>query len=182
MWHSFILAKYKADLNGWDYNPRISPRSSLIWKHIVAIHPFLYPHFIFILVMVAGLGSRLTVGGEIALFRWYSLGSFVFSWRKKLSPLKFSLSPNGHSWNLLFSRDLLDFEIDFMDSLFDSLENIRISPSVPNHYSWSLKSLGIFSSKSFLALLSQNFNLLPSLLVKKVWSGISLLLLKLLFG
>lgn len=40
-----------------------------------------------------------------------------------------SNSSTGLSWNLLFSRDLLNTETDYLSSLIDSFENFRISPS-----------------------------------------------------
>lgn len=79
--------------------------------------------------------------------------------------------PNGVSWNLTFSRDLLDFEVDSDAILLDSLNNVKISHSLPNRCRWSLESFVIFSSKSFYTSLILDSSLSLSFLDTKVWKG-----------
>lgn len=59
------------------------------------------------------------------------------------------LSPSlsGHKWNLTFSKDLYDWEVDTLGPLISSLEGVFISFIFSNKKIWILESSGLFSCK-----------------------------------
>ena len=59
------------------------------------------------------------------------------------------------SWNLNFRCNLSDSEIEDLEGLMQSLDELHLSPSVPDARFWSLSSSGLFSVKSFFLTLSQ---------------------------
>ena len=75
------------------------------------------------------------------------------------------------SWNLNFSRNLSDSEIEDLEGLMRSFDGLHLSPSVPNAKFWPLSSLGLFSVKSFFLALSQ-FSGSPQVFPSKfVWNS-----------
>ena len=64
-------------------------------------------------------------------------------------------STHPFSWNFNFHRNLLDFEIEDLESLMRSLDGLHLSPLVSDARSWPLSSSGLFSVKSFFLALSQ---------------------------
>ena len=70
------------------------------------------------------------------------------------------LSNSNHDplWNLLFSRDLYDWEALLVTTLLDSFNDIFLSRSSVDKRVWTLESFGMFSSKSFSNPLSSPLN------------------------
>ncbi|RVW12831.1 hypothetical protein CK203_113433 [Vitis vinifera] len=60
------------------------------------------------------------------------------------------------SWNLNFRRNLSDSKIEDLEGLMRSLDELHLSPSVPDARFWPLSSSGLFSVKSFFLALSQS--------------------------
>ncbi|RVW74521.1 hypothetical protein CK203_053800 [Vitis vinifera] len=75
------------------------------------------------------------------------------------------------SWNLNFRRNLLDSEIEDLEGLMRSLDNLYLSPSVPDARLWPLSSSGLFSVKSFFLALSQSFGSPQNFPSKFVWNS-----------
>lgn len=59
----------------------------------------------------------------------------------------------GPSWNLTFSRDLYEWEVDLSANLLSSLNENFILNSFLDKNIWILESSGRISSKSFLTML-----------------------------
>ncbi|RVW66522.1 putative ribonuclease H protein [Vitis vinifera] len=68
------------------------------------------------------------------------------------------------SWNLNFRRNLSDSEIEDLEGLMRSLDELHLSPSVPDARFWPLSSSRLFSVKSFFLALSQFLDLLRTFL------------------
>ncbi|RVW90395.1 hypothetical protein CK203_045762 [Vitis vinifera] len=67
-----------------------------------------------------------------------------------------SRSISAFLWNLNFRRNLSDSEIEDLEGLMRSLDDLYLSPSVPDARLWPLSSSGLFSVKSFFLALSQS--------------------------
>lgn len=61
----------------------------------------------------------------------------------------------GLSWNLNFTRDLLDWKANLVANIFKSLQGVYISRSKSDYRVWSPSSNGRFSFKSFFHLISK---------------------------
>lgn len=57
-----------------------------------------------------------------------------------------SHSPQGILWNLLFSRDLFEWEVELVGKLIDDLNLVYISRDGEDRWIWSPSSDGQFSS------------------------------------
>ncbi|RVW25098.1 hypothetical protein CK203_113759 [Vitis vinifera] len=75
------------------------------------------------------------------------------------------------SWNLNFRRNLSDSEIEDLEGLMQSLNDLYLSPSVPNARLWPLSSSGLFSVKSFFLALSQSSGSPQDFPSKFVWNS-----------
>ena len=63
-------------------------------------------------------------------------------------PISSVLGPTRpFSWNLNFCRNLSDYEIEDLEGLMRSLDELHLSPSVPDARFWPLSSSGLFSVK-----------------------------------
>ncbi|RVW91468.1 Transposon TX1 uncharacterized 149 kDa protein [Vitis vinifera] len=74
-------------------------------------------------------------------------------------------------WNLNFRRNLSDSEIEDLEGLMRSLDDLYLSPSVPDARLWPLSSSGLFSVKSFFLALSQSFGSSQNFPSKFVWNS-----------
>ncbi|RVX04307.1 Beta-arabinofuranosyltransferase RAY1 [Vitis vinifera] len=74
-------------------------------------------------------------------------------------------------WNLNFRRNLSDSEIEDLESLMRSLDDLYLSPSVPDARLWPLSSSGLFSVKSFFLALSQSSGSPQNFPSKFVWNS-----------
>nr|CAN71644.1 hypothetical protein VITISV_041775 [Vitis vinifera] len=75
------------------------------------------------------------------------------------------------SWNLNFRRNLSDSEIEDLEGLMRSLDDLYLSPSVPDARLWPLSSSGLFSVKSFFLALSQSSGSPQNFPSKFVWNS-----------
>ena len=81
-----------------------------------------------------------------------------------------SLSMGGSTtWNLHFSRGLLDREIDQLIQLLQILETIKVSPAVEDRREWIVDSSGIFSCKSAFIWMRKDVSLPVNLQAKVIW-------------
>ncbi|RVW55211.1 hypothetical protein CK203_067141 [Vitis vinifera] len=74
-------------------------------------------------------------------------------------------------WNLNFRRNLSDSEIEDLEGLMRSLDDLYLSPSVPDARLWSLSSSGLFSIKSFFLALSQSSGSPQNFPSKFMWNS-----------
>ncbi|RVW56511.1 putative ribonuclease H protein [Vitis vinifera] len=74
-------------------------------------------------------------------------------------------------WNLNFRRNLSDSEIEDLEGLMRSLDDLYLSPSVPDARLWPLSSSGLFSVKSFFLALSQSSGSPQNFPSKFVWNS-----------
>ncbi|RVW38475.1 Transposon TX1 uncharacterized 149 kDa protein [Vitis vinifera] len=75
------------------------------------------------------------------------------------------------SWNLNFRRNLSNSEIEDLEGLMRSLDDLYLSPSVPDARLWPLSSSGLFSVKSFFLTLSQSSGSPQNFPSKFVWNS-----------
>lgn len=121
IWYSLLLYKYGSNSNGWNVNPIVNSRVSLIWKQIIDICSIFDPHMYLVLgndrkfqfVKDAWWGDSLLLSSYPRLFLMFSHkeGSIVDS-------IVSSLIGNI-SWNLPFFRNLLDFEYKSVGSPYN---------------------------------------------------------------
>ena len=87
-------------------------------------------------------------------------------------PISSVLGPTRpFSWNLNFCRNLSDYEIEDLEGLMRSLDELHLSPSVPDARFWPLSSSGLFSVKSFFLALSQFSESSQDFPSKFVWNS-----------
>ena len=70
-----------------------------------------------------------------------------------------------------FLRNLSDSEIEDLEGLMRSLDDLYLSPSVPDARFWPLSSSGLFSVKSFFLALSQSSGSSQNFPSKFVWNS-----------
>lgn len=111
LWYSTIFHKYGYHSNGRDSNFQTSTSWSLLWKNICHLYSLFLPFTKF------AIGNGLSIKfwkdfwwGEATLTSLYPR-LFSISTRKEAAIAEILLnSPNGLSWNLIFSRELYDWE------------------------------------------------------------------------
>ncbi|RVW64166.1 Transposon TX1 uncharacterized 149 kDa protein [Vitis vinifera] len=82
-----------------------------------------------------------------------------------------SRSISAFLWNLNFRRNLSDSEIEDLEGLMRSLDDLYLSPSVPDARLWPLSSSRLFSVKSFFLALSQSSGSSQNFPSKFVWNS-----------
>ncbi|RVW40358.1 hypothetical protein CK203_092445 [Vitis vinifera] len=82
-----------------------------------------------------------------------------------------SWSSRPFLWNLNFRRNLSDSEIEDLEGLMRSIDDLYLSPSVPDARLWPLSSSGLFSVKSFFLALSQSSGSPQNFPSKFVWNS-----------
>ena len=80
-------------------------------------------------------------------------------------------STNPFSWNLNFRHNLSDFEIEDLERLMSSLSHLYLSPFGPDSRAWSLSFLVLFMVKSFISILSNHIDPIPSFPIDFVWKS-----------
>lgn len=80
-----------------------------------------------------------------------------------------SYSTSGFSWLLLFSRDLYDWEVNWVADLMLRLNDVFFSPSFVDQRVWALESSGNFSTKLVFLSLSSSIGPTVSFLFSKIW-------------
>lgn len=80
-----------------------------------------------------------------------------------------SFSSPGLSWNLNFSRDLFNWEVDLLGNFLSNLKEVYISTSFPDIRIWNLESSENLSSKSFFMAMLSVQNSPISFPCKKIW-------------
>ena len=87
-------------------------------------------------------------------------------------PISSVLGPTRpFSWNLNFCRNLSDSEIEDLEGLMRSLDELHLSPSVPDARFWPLSSSRLFLVKSFFLALSQFSESSQDFPSKFVWNS-----------
>lgn len=80
-----------------------------------------------------------------------------------------SYNENGLSWNLSFTRDLYEWEVNLVDNLVELLHEVYISKSDPNIRIWSPSSDGKYLTKSFFHVISKDSLSHPSFPSQQIW-------------
>lgn len=171
LWHSIISCRYSLDLNGVDCNSHSSRSMSLIWKNVIKIFPLFSPN------------TRFMIGNGRLIKFWKDLWwddhplSYVFPCLFHISMYKDTLvadvlSPsfNELNWNLPFSRDLFEWEVELLANLFSSLNGVFISNIILDKRVWTLESSGQLTSKSFFILILNVSSPSYSFPFKRIWS------------
>ena len=73
------------------------------------------------------------------------------------------------SWNLHFSRGLMDREIEKLLELLQILETKKVSRSVEDRRQWIADSSGVFSCKSAFSWMRKDHSLPINLHAKTIW-------------
>ncbi|KAJ9703126.1 hypothetical protein PVL29_004763 [Vitis rotundifolia] len=158
LWHQVILSIYGSHSNGWDANTLVRWSHRCPWKAIAQV----FQGFSLITRYVVGNGERIRFWEDL-LFR------VVVDKNISISSV---LGPSRpFSWNLNFRRNLSDSEIEDLEGLMRSLDDLYLSPSVPDARLWPLSSSGLFSVKSFFLALSQSSGSPQNFPSKFVWKS-----------
>lgn len=94
--------------------------------------------------------------GDINFVSLYPRLFRVFSQKEAVVADFLFNSTNELSWNLLFTRELFDWEAQIVTSLLDSLHDVFLSRLAMDKRIWILESSRKFSSKSFFNVLSNS--------------------------
>lgn len=149
LWHSTILSKYGCHSNGWDVNLQNSRSTSQLWKNVID----LFPSFVLHVRFSVGNGTSIRFWRDL----WWGEQSLSLSFRSLFCLLIYkeakvsdviSSSPSSLSWNIQFSHDLYDWEVDMVGDLMSLLKEVFLSQSFLDQRIWTLESSGKFSSKS----------------------------------
>ncbi|RVW39554.1 Transposon TX1 uncharacterized 149 kDa protein [Vitis vinifera] len=155
LWHQVILSIYGSHSNGWDANTLVRWSHRCPWKAIAQV----FQEFSLITRYVVGNGERIRFwedlwGGPTFGNQYPRLFRVVVDKNISISSV---LGPSRpFLWNLNFRRNLSDSEIEDLEGLMRSLDDLYLSPSVPDARLWPLSSSGLFSVKSFFLALSQS--------------------------
>ncbi|RVW17671.1 Transposon TX1 uncharacterized 149 kDa protein [Vitis vinifera] len=171
LWHQVILSIYGSHSNGWDANTLVRWSHRCPWKAIAQV----FQGFSLITRYVVGNGERIRFWEDL----WWGdqpLGTqyprlFRVVVDKNIS-ISSVLGPSRpFLWNLNFRRNLSDSEIEDLEGLMRSLDDLYLSPSVPDARLWPLSSSGLFSVKSFFLALSQSSGSPQNFPSKFVWNS-----------
>ncbi|RVW33890.1 putative ribonuclease H protein [Vitis vinifera] len=143
LWHQVILSIYGSHSNGWDANTLVRWSHRCPWKAIAQV----FQEF-----------SLITRLFRVVVDKNISISSVLGPSRPFL-------------WNLNFRRNLSDSEIGDLEGLMRSLDDLYLSPSVPDARLWPLSSSGLFSVKSFFLALSQSSGSSQNFPSKFVWNS-----------
>ncbi|KAJ9700981.1 hypothetical protein PVL29_006352 [Vitis rotundifolia] len=171
LWHQVILSIYGSHSNGWDANTLVRWSHRCPWKAIAQV----FQGFSLITRYVVGNGERIRFWedlwrGDLPLGTQYPrLFRVVVDKNISISSV---LGPSRpFSWNLNFRRNLSDSEIEDLEGLMRSLDDLYLSPSASNARLWPLSSSGLFSVKSFFLALSQSSGSPQNFPSKFVWKS-----------
>lgn len=171
VWQSVILSKYGRAPNGWECSSQVSPFMSLLWRGIIRLIPLFLPFIRF----VVGNGKSL----KFCKDHWWGDQCLSSSHPKlfRISNQKGALISDivfpslfGHRWNLTFSRDLYDWEVDMLAPIILNLEEFFIAQNEDKRI-WILESSGKFSCKSFFKALIPFHNFEPQFPAIKIWKS-----------
>ncbi|RVW91479.1 Transposon TX1 uncharacterized 149 kDa protein [Vitis vinifera] len=171
LWHQVILSIYGSHSNGWDANTLVKWSHRCPWKAIAQV----FQGFSLITRYVVGNGERIWFWEDL----WWGdqpLGTqyprlFRVVVDKNIS-ISSVLGPSRpFLWNLNFRRNLSDYEIEDLEGLMRSLDDLYLSPLVPDARLWPLSSSGLFSVKSFFLALSQSSGSPQNFPSKFVWNS-----------
>ncbi|WJZ85876.1 hypothetical protein VitviT2T_005388 [Vitis vinifera] len=171
LWHQVILSIYGSHSNGWDANTVVRWSYRCPWKAIAQV----FQEFSLITRYVVGNGDRIRFWEDL----WREdqpLGTqyprlFRVVVDKNIS-ISSVLGPSRpFLWNLNFRRNLSNSEIEDLEGLMRSLDDLYLSPSVPDARLWPLSSSGLFSVKSFFLALSQSSGSSQNFPSKFVWNS-----------
>ncbi|RVW16209.1 Transposon TX1 uncharacterized 149 kDa protein [Vitis vinifera] len=171
LWHQVILSIYGSHSNGWDANTVVRWSHRCPWKAIAQV----FQEFSLITRYVAGNGDRIRFwedlwrGDQPLGTQYPRLFRVVVDKNISISSV---LGPSRpFLWNLNFRRNLSDSEIEDLEGLMRSLDDLYLSPSVPDAKLWPLSSSGLFSVKSFFLALSQSSGSSQNFPSKFVWNS-----------
>lgn len=145
VWQSIIRSKYGSTSNRWECSQHISSSTSMLYRSIIRLSPVFLPFIRF----VVGNGKSLKFWKD----HWWGdqcLSSsfprlFHLSNKKEATISEiFSPSFSGHTWNLTFSRDLYEWEVDLLAPLVSNLEEAFISQIEKDKRIWILGPQGSF--------------------------------------
>ena len=141
------------------------------WKAISQVFEYFSPY----IRLVVGSGQRIRFwedlwSGEQPLSLQFASLYIVTSVRNlTISEVLGGSYPS--SWNLSFRHNLTDQEIEMLERLMFSLNEVRLSSSIMDSRGWCLSSTSSFSVKSFFMALSKSSNLIPFLSVNFIWKS-----------
>ncbi|RVW43453.1 hypothetical protein CK203_070344 [Vitis vinifera] len=171
LWHQVILSIYGSHSNGWDANTLVRWSHRCPWNAIAQV----FQEFSLFTRYVVGNGERIRFWEDL----WWGDQPLGTQYPRlfrvvvdKNIPISSVLGPTcPFSWNLNFRRNLSDSEIEDLEGLMRALDELHLSPSVPNARFWPLSSLGLFSVKSFFLALSQSSGSPQDFPLKFVWNS-----------
>ncbi|WJZ91178.1 hypothetical protein VitviT2T_010276 [Vitis vinifera] len=171
LWHQVILSIYGSHSNGWDANTLVRWSHRCPWKAIAQV----FQGFSLFTRYVVGNRERIRFwedlwwGDQPLRIQYPRLFRVVMDKNISISSV---LGPSRpFSWNLNFRRNLSDSEIEDLEGLMWSLDDLHLSPSVPDARLWPLSSSGLFSLKSFFLALSQSSGSPQDFPSKIVWNS-----------
>ena len=174
LWHKVVKSIFGLHPNLWDTKvvDRVTFRSP--WKAISS----LYKDFHQLVSFKVGNGNKVRFWEDVwvgenslkamfpSLFRLSTLKSRPISEFYNLA----SLPPEGNAcWNLHFTRNLLDREIDQFIALLQLLETKRVCSTVEDRREWIVESSGVFSCKSAFIWMRKDNSLPVNLPAKIIW-------------
>ncbi|RVW65401.1 Isoamylase 3, chloroplastic [Vitis vinifera] len=149
LWHQVILSIYGSHSNGWDANTLVRWSHRCPWKAIAQV----FQEFSLFTRYVVGNGERIRFwenlwwGDQTLGTQYPRLFRVVVDKNILISSVLGSTRP--FSWNLNFRRNLSDSEIEDLEGLMRSLNELHLSPSdFPSKFVWN--SQVPFKVKSFV--------------------------------
>ncbi|WKA01530.1 hypothetical protein VitviT2T_019810 [Vitis vinifera] len=132
LWHQVILSIYGSHSNGWDANTLVRWSHRCPWKAIAQV----FQGFSLITRYVVGNGERIRFWEDL----WWGDQPFGTQYPRlfrvvvdKNISISSVLGPSRpFLWNLNFRRNLSDSEIEDLEGLMQSLDDLYLSPSVPD--------------------------------------------------
>ncbi|RVW90756.1 Transposon TX1 uncharacterized 149 kDa protein [Vitis vinifera] len=173
LWHQVILSIYGSHSNGWDANTLVRWSHRCPWKAIAQV----FQGFSLITRYVVGNGERIRFwedlwwGDQPLGIQYPRLFRVVVDKNISISSV---LGPSRpFLWNLNFRRNLSDSEIEDLEGLMRSLDDLYLSPSnFPSKFVWN--SQVPFKVKSFVWLVAhKKVNTNDMLQVRRPYKALS---------
>jgi hypothetical protein len=157
LWYKIIKEKYEEQEGGWCSKEISGPYGVGLWKHIRRG----WDKFAQYMRFEVGMGSKIRFWHDTwcgsqplkqtfpSLFR---IARYKEAWVKD----NFVWRNGVVEWNVLFVRDIQDWEMEVISPFFEVLYSCKISQGNVDRIRWSSSKKGLFEVKSFYKILSNS--------------------------
>jgi exonuclease III len=157
LWYKIIKEKYEDQEGGWCSKEISGPFGVGLWKHIRRG----WDKFAQYVRFEVGMGSKIgfwhdTWCGSQPLKQTFPSLFRIARYKEAWVKDNFVWRNGVVEWNVLFVRDIQDWEMEVISPFFEVLYSCKISQGNVDRIRWSSSKKGLFEVKSFYKILSNS--------------------------